>query len=93
MKAPYKKDRYSRQNFILYENKVLLLKTLKINPYLSLQWWARHKLDSFPNRVYKNRCLVSTKGRSVKKDFKLSRNELKRWVQAQILPGVVKASW
>lgn len=93
MKAPYKKDRLGRQNFILYETKVSLLKTLKINPLLNLQWWARYKLDTYPNRVYKNRCLVSTKGRSVKKDFKLSRNELKRWAEARRLPGLVKASW
>jgi ribosomal protein S14 len=93
MKAPYKKDKVNRQNFITYENQVSCLKTLKINSSLSLIWWARHKLDSFPNIVYKNRCLASNKGRSVKTDFKLSRHELKKWAQANKLPGLKQASW
>ena len=93
MKAPYKKDKVNRQNFKSYESQVSCLKTLKFNPSLNLTWWARHKLDSFPNRVYKNRCLASNKGRSVKKDFKLSRHELKRWAQANKLPGIIQASW
>lgn len=93
MKAPYKKDKINRQNFITYESQVSCFKTLKINPSLNLIWWARHKLDSFPNRVYKNRCLSSNKGRSVKTDFKLSRHELKKWAQANKLPGLRQASW
>lgn len=93
MKAIYHRDRFARQNFKTYENKVRCLKVLKINASLRVNWWARHKLASFPNRVYKNRCLSSNKGSSIKKDFKLSRHELKRWTGRQSLPGVVKASW
>lgn len=93
MQAPYKKDKNARHNFILYENKVRCFKALKINTSLSTSWWARYKLSSLPARSYKNRCLVSNKGNSIRNDFKLSRNILKSWAQAQKLPGVVKASW
>jgi ribosomal protein S14 len=93
MKAPYKKDKLHRLAFLKQEEKVLCLKTLKKNTILKSQWWARHKLDTFRLSTYKNRCLITHRGRSTNQDFKLSRLEFRRWALASKLPGLTKGSW
>jgi ribosomal protein S14 len=93
MKAPYIKDKQNRKNFLLQEEKLRCLKTLKINQLVHCKWWARHKLDCFLNQSYKNRCIITKRGRSTNQAFKLSRLEFRRWALATKLPGVQKGSW
>ncbi|KAK9456572.1 mitochondrial 37S ribosomal protein MRP2 [Dipodascopsis uninucleata] len=42
---------------------------------------------------FRNRCVVSGKGRSILSDFKMSRYRLKLAVRDGLLPGVKRASW
>jgi ribosomal protein S14 len=87
------KDRLKRSKIPLFENKKKCFKTLKINKKLWSSWWSRHKLSSFPKQRIKNRCIITQRGRSIKRHFKLSRIELKRWVKHRILFGVKISSW
>lgn len=93
MKAPFRKDKQHRSSFLKQEEKICVLKTLKLNSGLSCMWWARHKLDTFASSSYKNRCLITLRGPSTYRDFKLSRHEFRRWALASKLPGVTKGSW
>jgi ribosomal protein S14 len=93
MKAPVKKDKRHRLSFLKQEEKICALKTLKINPNAKCNWWARHKLDTLAPSTYKNRCLISFRGPSTNRAFKLSRLEFRRWALASKLPGLVKGSW
>lgn len=93
MKAPYRKDKQHRFIFLKQEEKICVLKTLKLNTSLSCIWWARHKLDTFAFSSYRNRCLITLNKASTNRDFKLSRHEFRRWALASKLPGVVKGSW
>lgn len=93
MKAPIIKDKSFRKTYAKQELKLRCLKFLKINPKLSCTWWARHKLACFSRQIHKNRCLVTYRGPSTNREFKLSRLEFRRWAQASKLPGLVKGSW
>jgi len=93
MKAPYKKDKQHRLKFLKQEEKVLPLKILKLNTRLKTNLWARHKLDGFAFSSHNNRCLITLRGPSTNRDFKLSRLEFRRWALASKLPGVTKGSW
>lgn len=93
MKAPLKKDKQHRLRLVKQEEKLLCLKTLKINTIARCNRWARHKLDTFAPSTYKNRCVITSRGPSTNQDFKLSRLEFRRWALASKLPGVSKGSW
>jgi ribosomal protein S14 len=87
------KDKKKRSKVFRLEDKKKCLKSIKINKTLMCSWWSRHKLCSLEQLKIKNRCVITQKGRSVKKPFKLSRIELKRWVKNKILFGINSASW
>lgn len=93
MKFPYIKDKQKRKNFLVQEEKLNTLKSLKKNKYCKIQMWARHKLDTFQNQSINNRCIITLRGASTNGDFKLSRLEFRRWALSSNLPGVVKGSW
>jgi ribosomal protein S14 len=93
MKAPLQKDKQHRLRFLKQEEKIFALKTLKANAKSSINWWARHKLDTFAPSSYKNRCLITSRGPSTNRSFKLSRLEFRRWALMSKLPGVTKGSW
>ena len=86
MKAPLLRDYYSRQNFKNFEEKTRLFKTLKKNTRLSA--WARNKIDRLLPSTYKNRCLITNRGRAISRKFKMSRQEFKRWAESSKLPGL-----
>jgi small subunit ribosomal protein S14 len=48
--------------------------------------------NSAPTRLH-NRCWVTGRPRGYYRDFGLSRNVLREWAHAGLLPGVVKSSW
>jgi ribosomal protein S14 len=87
------KDKLKRANISQCENKKNCFKSIKLNRNLLSSWWSRHKLSSLPKKEIRNRCLSTQRGKAIKKAFKLSRMELKRWVVKRNLFGVQKASW
>lgn len=88
MKAPVVRDLYRRQNFKNYEEKIRLFKTLKTNTSFKLSAWAQNKMDRFGPSSYKNRCLITYRGKAISRKFKLSRQEFKRWAESSRLPGL-----
>jgi ribosomal protein S14 len=86
-------DKKKRLNIELVENKQQFLKCLKHNQKLKSRWWSRHKLSSILKRRIRNRCIITGRGKSVIKYFKLSRIELSRWTGNKKLPGIERASW
>jgi len=93
MKILSVKDQRKRAFIHKSEEKQKCLKSLKHNHKLGLNWWSRHKLSTLPPRIYNNRCIMTSRGKSVNKSFKLSRLEFRRWVNIKLLPGLVKSSW
>ena len=100
MNALSQKDQKRRALFNQTERKRLLLKTLLYNtPNIStdekflLQW----KLDSLTRNGtrarIKNRCVVTNRGRSVYRKFKISRLEFQKLAGLSQIPGVTKSSW
>lgn len=100
MKALSQKDQKRRNLFKQTERKRLILKTLLYNnPDISteekflLQW----KLDSLARNGararIKNRCVVTSRGRSVYRKFKISRLEFQKLAGLGQIPGVTKSSW
>ncbi len=87
------KDRLKRSNVLIFEEKKKCFKSIKTNNSLVCSWWSRHKLNSLAQLKIRNRCVITQRGKSVKKNFKLSRIELKRWVKNKILFGLNTASW
>lgn len=87
------KDKKKRLKLDRVEDKQKCFKSLKKNMNLWCYWWARHKLSSLPTRQIRNRCIITERGMSINKTFKLSRLEFSRWVKYKILSGVKKASW
>ena len=53
---------------------------------------AKLPRNSSPNRV-RNRCLLTGRGRSVYRKFKISRIKLRELALAGLIPGMVKSSW
>ena len=92
MKLNYK-DKIKRSKVYRLENKKRCFKSIKTNNSLACSWWSRHKLCSLAQLKIRNRCIISQRGKSIKKNFKLSRIELKRWVKNKILFGMNTASW
>lgn len=93
MKALKARDIKRRKSLFLYEEKQNCLKSLKHNHKLNLIWWSRHKLSTYPGKKVNTRCIITGRGKAVNKTFKLSRLELRRWVQRNMLPGLRKSSW
>jgi ribosomal protein S14 len=87
------KDKLKRLKITVFEDKQKCLKSLKHNIKLQNNWWSRHKLSSTIKRTLKNRCLITGRGQSINKNFKISRLEFARWVENRILTDVKKASW
>lgn len=87
------KDKIKRLNVFILEDKKKCFKSIKTNNILVCSWWSKHKLSSLTQLKIRNRCINTQRGKSIKKSFKLSRIELKRWVQHKILFGLNAASW
>lgn len=87
------KDKIKRLKIFRLETKKKCLKSIKTNNILVCSWWSRHKLCSLTQLKIRNRCLITQRGKSIKKSFKLSRIELKRWVKNKRLFGINTASW
>lgn len=90
------KDKVKRSKIAILENKKRTLKSIKQNKRnkkIWCSWWAHHKLTTLTHRKIKNRCIITKRGSSIKKSFKLSRIELKRWVEHRLLFGVGISSW
>ena len=87
------KDKKKRIQLYLFEDKQKCFRSLKKNGYIWCYWWARHKLSSLLKKKIRNRCVITERGKSINKRFKLSRLELRRWVESKILSGVRKSSW
>jgi ribosomal protein S14 len=87
------KDKKKRSKVFIFENKKKCFKSIRANNTLLCSWWSRHKLCSLSQLKIRNRCLITQRGRSIKKNFKISRIELKRWVNNKMLFGINRASW
>jgi ribosomal protein S14 len=87
------KDKIKRSKILVSENKKKCLKSIKQNINLWCSSWSRHKLASTFYQKIKNRCIITKRGQSIKRDFKLSRLELKRWVNHKRLFYVKTSSW
>ena len=87
------KDKIKRSKVFKLEDKKKCLKSIKTNNILVCSWWSRHKLSSLTQLKIRNRCIITQRGKSIKKGFKLSRIELKKWGQNKILFGLNPASW
>ena len=63
---------------------------------LPVRWWAQVKLSALPRKSsicrVRNRCLITNKGRSVIKRYKLSRMELRRVGSTGYFPGLTKVN-
>jgi ribosomal protein S14 len=87
------RDKKKRLMIGFVENRQQCLKCLKHNKKLKSSWWSRHKLSSLTKRKARNRCILTGRGKSVIKYFKLSRIELTRWITNIKIPGLNRASW
>lgn len=94
MKAPIVRDKKKRQNLCKIEEKKNYLKSLKLNAKLHLNFYSKKELENFPKKNFKNRCIITGRGHSVNRDFKLSRHEFSlSFKNSRMLPGLRKASW
>ncbi|CAM9119916.1 unnamed protein product [Choristocarpus tenellus] len=88
-----------RQFFSKYESRRNILKSILYSQNLNykIRWWAQLNLNKLPRsssicRV-KNRCIQTSRSKSVLSNYKLSRLRLRRLVSRGLFPGVRKASW
>lgn len=99
MKSLIEKDKKRRRLYFLYEKKYFILKYLHHNrnlPY-NVRKSAYEQLVKFPRNSslvrLRNRCVLTSRGRSVYRKFKLSRLMLRKLALKGELPGVKKISW
>ncbi len=64
---------------------------------LEERFQAQLKLSKLPRNSspvrYRNRCMITGRGRGVYREFGLCRNKFRELVSMGALPGVVKSSW
>jgi ribosomal protein S14 len=96
MQRSIKKDYNKRKKFILYENRIIILKSLLSNIFLDVQmrniiqilFLFLGKKTSFV-KIH-NRCLLTGKGRSIIRFLGLSRNGIHYLFNLGKLPGYIK---
>jgi ribosomal protein S14 len=99
MKNLIEKDKKRRYLYANYEKKYLILKylTQNINLPLQVRQKAQEKLSNLPLHGSKvrlrNRCVLTGRGRSVYKKFRLSRLMFRQLALQGELTGVKKISW
>ena len=93
------KDIYRRKQFSLFESEKLRLKSIIYNrelPY-SLRVLYSLQLTMVPRNSsavrIKNRCLITNRGQSVYRFFKLSRISLKEFIGNNRFVSITKSSW
>jgi len=93
------KDIYRRKQFEFFEIEKLRLKSMFYNRELPEQFRFLFmlKLSAMPRNSskvrIKNRCLVTNRGQSIYRFFKLSRISLKEYVSLNYFSGVTRSSW
>lgn len=99
MKNLIEKDKKRRYLYAHYEKKYLILKYLSqnLNLPIKIRHKAQEKLSQLPlhgarTRI-RNRCVLTGRGRSVYKKFRLSRLMLRQLALQGELVGVKKISW
>jgi small subunit ribosomal protein S14 len=99
MKYLKPKDFKHRIAFIQIEKKIYLLKAIINSSFLpkEIRFNARITLANIrkygmPTKI-RNRCLISSRGNSVDRVFKLARSKFNIYAGAGLLPGVRKSSW
>jgi small subunit ribosomal protein S14 len=99
MKSLIEKDKKRRYLYSLYEKKYWILKYIHSNRNLSynIRREAYLQLNKFPRSSslvrLRTRCVLTNRGRSVYKKFKLSRLKLRTLALKGELPGIKKISW
>jgi ribosomal protein S14 len=94
MKASKIRDQKLRFLVTSQEEKKRCLQVLKKSKLsMDFPWWARHHLSLIGGKKPKNFCLLTSRGRSVGKQYKLSRLAFSRWVNQSSLPGIGRSSW
>ncbi len=95
MKSAVTRDKKRRLLFKEFEEKRLALKILqRVNPLdvRVQQSLSELPLNSSRTRV-RNRCVITGRSRSVWRDFRISRIQLRKLAVEGLLMGVKKASW
>ena len=99
MKNLIERDKKKRQLVLKYEQKRLILKTLKANCNLSdnIRWIANLELSNLPKNSSKtrlnNRCILTGRGKAVLRSFRLSRIALRTLASYGVVAGFQKSSW
>nr|UNJ15616.1 ribosomal protein S14 [Cyanidiaceae sp.] len=74
-----------------------IIKEIKQTPQVEKKIGLYYKISKLPrdsSKVrFRSRCWITGRGRSVYKDFGLSRHMLRLMASNGLLPGVVKSSW
>lgn len=93
------KDKIRRNKFFLIENERLRLKSIIYNRNLpkSLRFLYSVKLSGLPKDAsqtrIKNRCIITNRGQSVYRLFRLSRITLKEFIGLNRIAALRKSSW
>lgn len=95
MKSAVTRDKKRRILFKQFEEKRLALKILqRLNP---LDGRVQQGLNELPHNSsitrIRNRCVLTGRGRSVWRTFRLSRIQLRKLALEGLLMGVKRASW
>ena len=99
MKTLLEKDKKRRYLTAKFEFKRLLLKYIVCNEFIDFYYrqHAQYLLNKLPKNSskvrIKNRCIISGRGKSVYRQFRVSRIVLKKFGLNGIIPGLRKASW
>ena len=105
MSIPYKfkkhnfKDLQKRLLFYKLEKKRIILKSLYFNRNLSftLRYLFFFKLSNMKKNASKsrirNRCIITGRGRSIYKLFRMSRLQIKDLAYHNLLPGLKQSTW
>jgi small subunit ribosomal protein S14 len=99
MKSLIERDKKKRQLVAKYEQKRLILKTLKADRSLSndIRWVANLELAALPKNSSKtrinNRCILTGRGKAVLRSFRVSRITLRILASYGMISGLKKSSW
>lgn len=99
MKKQIKKNINQRISFQNFEKKRLILKIISKNLYIkkNQRWLIQQKFLQFKNKTsvtqIKNRCILTGRSRSIYRNFKISRIQLRNLTANGLLPGVSKKIW
>jgi len=93
------KDNLKRMFFKNFEKKRIILKGLFKNQYISfpLRYLFFLKLNSLKKNTsivkVRNRCVITGRGRSVYKLFRMSRLQIKELAYYNVIPGLKQSTW